>query len=124
MDSRWIFGGFWPNLWWIFGGFCGPLFRPIEVRGIFRWIFGGSSVDFCPRFLVPFLRSIFDPFLDFSWTRICLFYGTFQFSGAVFDLFLDVLLTVLLGRFKQDFTLVDFWWIYRPIFTTLIKSRV
>ncbi len=80
--------------------------------------------DFESHFWAEFWFRFWGCILDFSWTRICLFYGTFQFSGAVFDLFLDVLLNVLLGRFKQDFTLVDFWWIYRPIFTTLIKSRV
>jgi hypothetical protein len=51
-------------------------------------------VDLCPRFLVPFLRSIFDPFLDFSWTRICLFYGTFLILGTVLDPFWDLFWTV------------------------------
>jgi hypothetical protein len=56
---------------------------------------------FLGGFLVPFLGSIFDPFLDFSWTRICLFYGTFSFARRIFgpflDLFWDVHLAVLLN---------------------------
>jgi hypothetical protein len=51
-------------------------------------------VDLCPRFLVPFLRSIFDPFSDFSLRAICLFYGTFWISRCLFGPFLDVFLTV------------------------------
>ena len=53
-----------------------------------------SFVDFSVRFLVPFLRSIFDPFLDFSLRAICLFYGTFWISRCLFGPFLDGFLTV------------------------------
>jgi hypothetical protein len=44
--------------------------------------------------LVPFLRSIFDPFLDFSWTRICLFQRVSCPSKVVFGPFSDVFWTV------------------------------
>jgi hypothetical protein len=40
-------------------------------------------------FLVPFLRSIFDPFLANSQSRICLFYGTFSISRCLLDPFWD-----------------------------------
>ena len=45
-------------------------------------------------FWVQFLRSIFDPFLDFSLLTICLFYGTFSMSMVVWALFLGGFLTV------------------------------
>ena len=54
---------------------------------------------------MPFLRSIFDPFLDFSWTRICLFYGTFWISRCLFGPFLDGFLTV---HFIVIFVIVGF----------------
>jgi hypothetical protein len=54
-------------------------------------------VDLCPRFLVPFLRSIFAPFLVNSQSRICLFYGTFWPTRVVFGPFLDRFFTVHLG---------------------------
>jgi hypothetical protein len=73
-------------------------------------------VDLSARFWVPFLRSIFDPFLANSQSRICLFYGTFWIWRCLLDPFSDdfltVHLTMILVRFKQDFTLVDFWWIF------------
>jgi hypothetical protein len=45
-------------------------------------------------FLVPFLRSIFAPFLAKSLRAICLFYGTFSMSMVVWALFLGGFLTV------------------------------
>jgi hypothetical protein len=47
-------------------------------------------VDLCPRFLVPFLRSIFDPFSDFSLRAICFIYWVFSISMSVLDPFLDL----------------------------------
>jgi hypothetical protein len=61
-------------------------------------------VDLCPRFLVPFLRSIFDPFSDFSLRAICLFYGTFSISRCLLDPFSDDFLTV---HFIALFTSVE-----------------
>jgi hypothetical protein len=51
-------------------------------------------VDLCPRFLVPFLRSIFAPFLAFVRFAICLFHGTFWISRCLLDPFSDDFLTV------------------------------
>jgi hypothetical protein len=45
-------------------------------------------------FLVPFLGSIFDPFLANSLRASCWFYGTFSMSKVVFGPFLDGFLTV------------------------------
>ena len=60
--------------------------------------FGGfladSFVDFSVRFLVPFLRSIFDPFLANSQSRISLFQRVSCPSKVVFGPFLDGFLTV------------------------------
>jgi hypothetical protein len=64
-------------------------------------------VDLCPRFLVPFLRSIFAPFLVNSQSRICLFYGTFWPTRVVFDPFLDGFLTVHLVTILPPFTSVE-----------------
>jgi hypothetical protein len=64
-------------------------------------------VDLCPRFLVPFLRSIFDPFLDFSLRAICLFYGTFWISRCLLDPFSDDFLTVHLVTILPPFTSVE-----------------
>jgi hypothetical protein len=89
-----VFGHFWgfpPNLWWSFGLFCPSLRRFLQAGSTFEHFLAKSlSVDFC----TPFLGSIFDPFSDFSWTRICLFYGTFSMSMVVFGPFLDVFWTV------------------------------
>jgi hypothetical protein len=54
-------------------------------------------------FLVPFLRSIFDPFLANSQSRISLFYGTFSMSMVVFGPFSDVFWTVLLVTILSTF---------------------
>jgi hypothetical protein len=51
-------------------------------------------VDLCPRFLVPFLRSIFDPFLANSQSRISLFCWAFWISRCLLDPFSDDFLTV------------------------------
>ena len=52
---------------------------------------------------MPFLRSIFDPFSDFSLRAICLFYGTFWPTRVVFGPFLDVFWTVLLVTILSTF---------------------
>ena len=74
-----------------FGGFWSTLRRFLQAGSTFCGLF--SQISFV-GFLVPFLGSIFDPFLDFSWTRICLFYGVSCPSKVVFGPFLDVFLTV------------------------------
>ena len=51
-------------------------------------------MDLCPRFLVPFLRSIFDPFLANSLRAICFIYWVFSISMSVLDPFLDPFLHV------------------------------
>jgi hypothetical protein len=61
-------------------------------------------VDLCPRFLVPFLRSIFDPFLALVRFAIWLFYGVFSPSMSVLDPFSDDFLTV---HFIALFTSVE-----------------
>jgi hypothetical protein len=70
-----------------FGLFCPSLRRFLQAGSTFEHFLAKSlSVDFC----TPFLGSIFDPFLDFSWTRICLFYGTFSISRCLLDPLLDL----------------------------------
>ena len=64
--------------------------------------------------LPSFLGSIFDPFLDFSWTRICLFYGTFSISMSVLDPFSDDFLTVHLVTILPPFTSVELWSVIEP----------
>jgi hypothetical protein len=95
-----VFGHFWgfpPNLWWSFGLFCASLRRFLQAGSTFCGLF--SQISF-GGFLLPFLRSIFDPFLAFAGFMICLFCGTFWPSKVVFgpfwDPFWDVHLAVLL----------------------------
>jgi hypothetical protein len=57
-----------------FGLFCASLRRFLQAGSTFCGLF--SQISF-GGFLLPFLRSIFDPFSDFSLRAICLFYGTF-----------------------------------------------
>jgi hypothetical protein len=79
---------------------CGT-WRCICVAGDNRISLSGDWYNGCRfwsiswvRFLVPFLRSIFDPFLANSQSRICLFYGTFSISRCLLDPFSDDFLTV------------------------------
>jgi hypothetical protein len=87
-DSQSICGQFWAG----FG----------ELLAVFGGFLADSFVDFSVRFLVPFLRSIFDPFLANSQSRICLFYWTFWPTRVVFGPFLDVFWTVHLPAFSPS----------------------
>jgi hypothetical protein len=67
-------------------------------------------VDLCPRFLVPFLRSIFDPFLAFARFAICLFYGAFWISRWVLTSFGPDFGRTFDSTFEPDLSiLVSFW---------------
>jgi hypothetical protein len=74
-----------------FGGFWSTLRRFLQAGSTFCGLF--SQISF-GGFLLPFLRSIFDPFWDFSLRAICLFYGTFSISRCLLDPFSDDFLTV------------------------------
>jgi hypothetical protein len=65
-----------------------------QLLAVFGGFLADSFVDFSVRFLVPFLRSIFDPFLANSQSRISLFQRVSCPSKVVFGPFLDVFLTV------------------------------
>ncbi len=100
-DSQSICGQFWAG----FG----------ELLAVFGGFLADSFVDFSVRFLVPFLRSIFDPFLAFARFAICLFYGTFSISRCLLDPFSDDFLTVhfimifaILGLLLSGRVAVDF----------------
>ena len=56
---------------------------------------------------MPFLRSIFDPFLAFARFAICLFYGAFWISGVVLDPFWDPFLNVHLTAVLTTFGFVS-----------------
>jgi hypothetical protein len=60
-------------------------------------------VGFWSGFLVPFLGSIFAPFLAKSLRAICLFYGVSCPSKVVFGPFSDVFWTVLLVTILSTF---------------------
>ena len=67
---------------------CGQFGAGFEqLLAVFGGFLADSFVDFSVRFLVPFLRSIFDPFLAFARFAICLFYGAFWILRWVFDPF-------------------------------------
>jgi hypothetical protein len=80
-----------------FGLFCPSLRRFLQAGSTFCGLF--SQISF-GGFLLPFLRSIFDPFLAFAGFMICLFCGTFWPSKVVFgpfwDPFWDVHLSMIL----------------------------
>jgi hypothetical protein len=69
-----------------------------------------SQISFV-GFLLPFLRSIFAPFLANSLRAICLFYGTFSISMVVLDPLLDLFCTV---HFIMIFTFVGLQVMWSP----------
>jgi hypothetical protein len=72
-----------------------------QLLAVFGGFLADSFVDFSVHFLVRFLRSIFDPFLVNSQSRICLFQRVSWISGVVldpfWDLFWDVHLSMIFG---------------------------
>jgi hypothetical protein len=86
-DFRPTFGGVLAS----FGLFCPSLRRFLQAGSTFCGLF--SQISFV-GFLLPFLRSILDPFSALVRFAICLFYGTFSMSMVVWALFLGGFLTV------------------------------
>jgi hypothetical protein len=94
-----------------FGLFCASLRRFLQAGSTFCGLF--SQISFV-GFLLPFLRSIFDPFWDFSLRAICLFYGTFWISRCLLDPFSDDFLTVHLVTILPPFTSVELRSVIEP----------